>query len=302
MTSRVVFSTWGPAFGHDLRASVPDVRGSGFGGMQLDAGSRMLDLADLSSSARREIRHLFSTANLQLTSIRLDYGASGLGVGTDVDRLLDRTDAILNAAAELVVPVVCIDLGRLPPVQRATKPRPKVTQEMAGLLILPETTRIDEPEPEPVTTRIDPAIASHWHAAMGQLGEIADRYGAMVALSSSLSSFASLAGMIRQVDCPWFGVDFDPSMLTKDEWTLDETFDALGPLVRHVRARDAIKGEDRRTKPAIIGRGDVPWRDVLANLDGAGYTGAITLDPSELQDPRASAIAGLKQLSAILQS
>lgn len=269
--------------------------------MQLDAASRMIDLADLSSSARREIRHLFSTADLQLTSIRLEYGASGLGVGTDVDRLLDRTDAILNAAAELVVPVVCVDLGRLPPVQRASRPRPKVTPEMAGLIILPQSDKIEEPEPEPVTTRIDPAIISHWQAALGQLGEMADRYGIMVALSSSLSSFASLAGLLKQVDCPWFGIDLDPSMLTKDEWSLDETFDALGPLVRHVRARDAIKGEDRRTKPAVIGRGDVPWRDVLGNLDGSGFSGAITIDPSELQDPHASAIAGLKQLNAILQ-
>lgn len=300
MTSRVVLSVWGPAFGNDLREAVPHVRQSGFSGVQLDATSRMIDLSDLSSSARREIRHLFSTHQLQLCSIRLEYGPSGLGPEADVDQCLDRTDVILNAASELGANVVCIDLGRLPPVQKTVSPRPRITPDMAGLIIVPE---ISTPAPEPaVPTRVDPSLLSHWQAAMGQLGEMADRYGMMLGLSSALGSFASLSGLLKQVDCPWFGVDFDPSQLLKDSWSLDEVFDALGPLIRHVRARDAVQGEDRRTKPSAIGRGDVKWRQILSALDQAGYAGAITVDPSELPDPRSSAVVGLKQLQAILQS
>jgi sugar phosphate isomerase/epimerase len=304
MNSRVNFSVWAPAFGHDLRAALPTIRQAGFGGVQLDSSSAMLDLAGLSSSGRREVRHLIASQDLQLTSIRVDLGTAGLGVGNDVDKGLDRVDRLLNAAVELGGPVVCLELGRLPPVQRVAKPKPKVTQEMAGLLILPPSPESQPAEPEetPVPTRIDPAVVSHWQQAMGQLGEIADRYGAVAALGSTLSSFAGLSGLLKSIDCPWFGVDLDPSHLLRDAWTLDELFDDVGPLVRHLRARDAVAGEDRRTKPAIIGRGDVPWRDLLAHLDDAGFSGAITIDPSELMDPRAGALAGLKQLLAVVGS
>ncbi len=278
------------------------IQQAGFTGLQLDAASGAIDLPALSSTARREITRLFSSKDLQLTSIRIDLGSAGLGLGADVDRVLDRVDAILNAAAELNAAVVCVDLGRLPPVQRPVKAKPKVTADMAGLIIIPQSAQPELPDPEPMPTRIDPAILSHWQQAMGQLGEIADRYGSVLALASSLSSFTSLASILKQAGCPWFGIDFDPSMLLKDEWSLDEFFDELGSQIRHVRARDAIKGEDRRTKPTMIGRGDVAWRDVLQHLDGADYTGAITLDPSELTDPRAAAIGGLKQLKAVVES
>jgi len=33
-----------------------------------------------------------------------------------------------------------------------------------------------------------------------------------------------------------------------------------------------------------MGSGDTRWREMLANLDGAGYTGWITIDPMELAD------------------
>ena len=73
-------------------------------------------------------------------------------------------------------------------------------------------------------------------------------------------------------------------------------FSRLGPLIQHVRGRDAVCGADRRTKPASIGRGATKWDHLLSNLDGAGYHGWITLDPTELTDRLAAATAGLKYL------
>jgi sugar phosphate isomerase/epimerase len=98
--------------------------------------------------------------------------------------------------------------------------------------------------------------------------------------------------------CPWFGVDLDPIGTLRDQWPLDEIMSRLGSLIRHVRGRDAVAGAEGRTKPAAIARGDVKWRDLLNALNGAAYSGWITVDPLELQDRRAAAIAGLKQLKA----
>ncbi|MGN6726023.1 MAG: sugar phosphate isomerase/epimerase family protein [Tepidisphaeraceae bacterium] len=288
--------------GEDLRECVKRSRALGFEGLCVDAITRSLDLTTLSATGFRDVRHVFSGQDQALVALRAETGPDGLGPGSDTDRVLDRADGVLRAAAALGVTTVCLDLGRLPPAPRVTKPKPAVTPQMAGLLILPEPVAAPEPIEEPVPTIVDPAVTSHWTQAMAHLGEIADRYGVMLALSSTLSSFAPLQQILEQVRCPWFGVDLDTAGLLKDRWSLDETFDAFGPLIRHVRARDAVKGEGQRTKPAIVGRGDLPWRSVLQMLDAAGYHAAVTIDPTELADPPAAAASGLKQLKAFLES
>ncbi|HEY2584363.1 MAG TPA: TIM barrel protein [Tepidisphaeraceae bacterium] len=123
----------------------------------------------------------------------------------------------------------------------------------------------------------------------------------MLAFRSELSSFASLELALRQAACPWFGVDLDPVALLRDEWEADEFFSRLGPLVRHVRARDAVGGAGRRTKPAVVGQGSVPWEAVLGNLDQTGYQGWMTLDPVELTDRVGAAVAGVKYLRSVIE-
>ena len=66
-----------------------------------------------------------------------------------------------------------------------------------------------------------------------------------------------------------------------DEWNLDEIFSRVGSLIRHVRARDAILGGDRRTKPAAIGQGSVDWTGLISRLDHAGFRQWMTIVPME---------------------
>ncbi|HEX8323457.1 MAG TPA: sugar phosphate isomerase/epimerase [Tepidisphaeraceae bacterium] len=294
------FSTVARVFGDDLRQVAAAARLAGFEGLQIDAITRAIDLTALSGTGFRELRHILSAQAQRPVALRAETGAEGLGPKADVDRVLDRADGVLRAAAALAVPVVCLDLGRLPPAPKVMKPKPPVTSAMAGFLILPEP--VVEAEPEPAATKVDPALVAHWQRAMSALGDIADRYGVMLALASTQSSLASLDALTRGTPCPWFGVDFDPSALLRDEWTADELFDAMGPQIRHVRARDAVGGEGGRTKPAVLGRGDVAWRSILELLDASGYHAAVTVDSTELPDPPAAAVAGLKQLRAILAS
>jgi sugar phosphate isomerase/epimerase len=105
--------------------------------------------------------------------------------------------------------------------------------------------------------------------------------------------------VLRRADCPWFGVDFDPVAILRDEWDADEVFSAVGPLIRHVRGRDAVAGAEHRTRPAIIGQGDTDWPGLLARLDEAGYHGWITIDPIDLPDRTAAAQAGRKHIAEV---
>jgi sugar phosphate isomerase/epimerase len=118
----------------------------------------------------------------------------------------------------------------------------------------------------------------------------------MLAFSSALASFASLNAALASVRCPWFGIDLDPIAILRDEWDRHAIFSAVGPLIRHVRARDGARGAEKRIKPAAIGRGDVGWEQLLSLLDEAGYQGFITLDPMEMADRVGAVKSGITYL------
>ncbi|HEX4125918.1 MAG TPA: TIM barrel protein [Tepidisphaeraceae bacterium] len=292
------------ALGDDLRRAPLIARKLGAAGIMFAAATPRLDFTQLSASGRREILHVLRSQDQQLVGLRFELGKHGFGPGADVDQLLARLDRVMESAAGLGSVIVCVDLGPLPP----PPPRPRrptaISAEQAGAILVPETlTAIPAPDMttmEFMPPKVDPIFVAQVDAAMAELGAIADRYSATLAFASELASFAALAEVLRKANCPWFGVDLDPSAALRDDWTLDEIFAALGPLIRHVRGRDAIGTlENTRTQPVVIGNGQIPWPQVLHNLDAAGYHGWITIDPIGLTDRLAGAAEGIKCLRAI---
>ena len=288
------------AVSQDPRLAPARSRDAGFAGLLFDAYSPSLNVPDLSDSGRREFRHLLSAQDQRLVGLRWDAGPKGIGPGADVDQVIERLDRVMEAAAGLMTPLVCADLGPLPEPPPDVKPKSKVTPGMAGLILLPTAADVaaaKEPEATQSSHRPpDPGFVSQVDAALVELGRRADRYNVTVAFRSELASFAALQRALTQARCPWFGVDLDPVSVLRDDWDLDELFSRLGDVVRHVRARDAVRGADRRTKPAAVGRGNIDWGQLLGNLEGAGYVNWITVDPLELSDRTAAAAAARKHL------
>jgi sugar phosphate isomerase/epimerase len=293
------------AFSADPRVAPGLARTAGFRGLQFDARSNAVDIAELSGTGRREFRHVLSARNQELVGLRHDVGPKGLGPGADVDRELARLARVMEAATGLGSPLVCVDVGPLPEPLAAPEPeKPKVTKEMAGLILLPGADDVRAAKPQaagrPAAVRApDPAFVSQVGAALVELGRMADRTSTVIAFRSELSSLSALERALRAADCPWFGVDLDPAAVLADPWDLDEVFARLGSLVRHARGRDAVGGTGARTKPAVIGRGDTDWAHLLSNLNGADYAGWITVDPGELPDRQAAAAEAVRYLNAL---
>jgi sugar phosphate isomerase/epimerase len=288
------------ALSSDARAAATTARSMGFGGMLFDAYSLNLSIPELSQTGRREFRHVLASQDLQIVALRADLGAKGFGPGADVDRLIQKLDRAMETAAGLASPLACIDLGPLPEPIIATKPKPAITPEQAGLIILPTAPVVAE-EPSPrAASPADAALESSVNAALTELGVRADRYRVTVALSSSLASFAAVERAIAACRCPWFGVDLDPVAMVRDDWDADEIFSRLGALIRHVRGRDAVRGADRRTKPSIIGQGSVDWPALVHRLDASGYKSWLTVDPIELADRLTGARVGIEYLRSLL--
>ncbi len=291
------FAVNASALSTDPREAVTRGRELGFEGLLFDAFSTGLNITELSVTGRRDFRHLLSAQDRKLVGLRVDLGPKGFGPGADIDRLLWQLDKVLEAAAALTAPLVCVEIGPLPEPPKVVASQPKISASQAGLIVIPsfETTAPPPTQPPPPTAA-ELKFASSVDTAMSEAGVLADRYNVVLAVNSDLSSFAALQRTIAAARCPWIGVNFDPVSALRDDWELDEIFAQLGPLVRHVRARDAVAGFDKRTKPASIGRGDTKWDHLLANLEAADFHGWFTLDPGDLPDRPAAALSGLKYL------
>jgi sugar phosphate isomerase/epimerase len=285
----------------DLRNAPRLGRSMGFAGMVFDAYSPRLNLAELSTSGKRDFRHLLSAQHQQFAALAVDIGPKGILLGADVDRVIARVDTTMETAVGLGTKLVLVDLGPLPAPPQQPKPKKKVEADEAGLIILPPLSMgaIEAAPAEPVSGPADPDAFGQIDAAMEEVGERADRYGVTIAFRSDLASFAALERAIKSTSCPWFGVDLDPVAMLRDAWPADEIFSRVGGLIRHVRGRDAVVGADRRTKPAPIGRGSVNWGEFLANLDAVGYQGWFTIDSLELENRAAAAQAGLEHLGKL---
>jgi sugar phosphate isomerase/epimerase len=294
LAKQISYGVVAAALSADAQEAAEAANRAGSSGLLFDAATRGLDLTELSITGRRHFRQILSRQNQQLIGLRADGGVKGLSLGADIDRVLWRWDKILETAAGLESPLVCLDLGPLPTPSVTAAPKPIATTEQAGLIILP-TFSAPPAAPAPVQP-FDSALADQVDAALAELGRRADRYGVTLALRSELAGFAALHRALAAANCPWFGVDLDPVAILRDEWPIDEIFSRLANFIRHVRGRDATAGADRRTQPATIGKGSTNWPALLALLDDAGFSGWITLDPMELTDRPAAAISGLHVL------
>jgi sugar phosphate isomerase/epimerase len=282
----------------DVRQAPRLSRLAGFSGVQFDAFTPALNLTHLSATGRRDFLHSLTAQDQHLAGLRADTGPKGLA-GGDVDRILARLDTAMELAAALAARLLCVDIGLLPEPPREPSPAP-APPGAAGLILIPTAEEIAmtagssvaEAPPPP----IDPRLLSQVDGALTELGQRADRYGVTVALRAELASFAALQRALKSAACPWFGVDLDPSAILRDRWDRDQVFSRLGPLIRHVRGKDAVVGADRRTKPAIVGQGSIQWPRLLSDLDDAGFKGWLTIDPLELPDRAVAARAALAAL------
>lgn len=245
---------------------------------------------------------MLSAQDQRLAALAVDIGAKGIGPGADVDRVIARLDTVMETSLGLGTKLICVDLGPLPIPQQKPRPRKKIDPDEAGLIILPPPSmgEVEGAAPaEPISEAAETEGSGQIDAAMEEIGKAADRYGVTVAFRSDLASLAALERAIESAACPWFGVDLDAVAILRDAWSMDDVFSHMGGSIRHVRGRDALRGADRRTRPAPIGRGSMNWGDLMANLSAAGYEGWLTVDSLELENRKGAAQAGLEYLRSL---
>jgi sugar phosphate isomerase/epimerase len=297
------------ALDSDVRQAAQSAGALGAAGIQVPRSSPSLHLPDLSASGRRELLSVLRTSHLEIAGLKFDLDKTGFGPTSDIDAALERCEQMLEIAAGLNCRLVCVDIGPLPEPATVIEPKPAISAEKFGAIFIPESSETKGDTTLYIKGRVpfsskpfDSVFAASVDGALSELGNRANRYGVTIAFGNELASFAALGRALQSASCPWFGIDLNPVAILRDEWPQPEIFSRLGQSIRHVRARDAVLGADRRTRPAVVGMGSVLWEKLLANLDDAGYSRWITVDSLDLADQHGSAIAGMRHLKALLNA
>jgi sugar phosphate isomerase/epimerase len=219
---------------------------------------------EISTTGLRQIRKMLADAAVRVATVRFAT-RRGYHTPEDLDRRVSATKAAMRMAYELRAPFVVNSIGRVPA----------------------------EPDGEA------------WNSLMQvltDLGNFGARTGAMLLARTGTEEGATLAKLLASLEEGSIGVDFDPAGLIENGFSVDDAVRALGPYVRHVRARDAVRDRSQgRGVEVQLGRGSVDFPAVFGALEDFAFRGDVTIERNTTDDPEteiAQAVRYLKNLAS----
>jgi L-ribulose-5-phosphate 3-epimerase len=143
----------------------------------------------------------------------------------------------------------------------------------------------------------DPGFAK----MLKRLAEAADAFSAAkvsLALETGQETAPVLAGLLKKLNRPGVGVNFDPAnMVLYDKGDPIEALRVLGPWIRQVHIKDARRTKVRGTwgQEVAVGTGDVNWAAFFTSLKETGYAGDFVIE-REAGDQRVADIRTAKEV------
>lgn len=216
---------------------------------------------EMSGTGRRQFAHVLGEIGLQLASLDFPLRRPLW----DAERLDPRVEAIkqsMEFAYELKARVVTVRLGGLPGEADA-----------AGQSLLKDV--------------------------LADLARHGNHVGVTVAIGPGREPAARLAEILKSVTAGPIGVNFDPAATVMSGGSPVEAFQILREFIAHVIIRDAIRDTDGGGSEVPVGRGEVPWDEVLFFLQESDYPGWLTVDRAQGQDRAGDAGRALQYIQSI---
>jgi L-ribulose-5-phosphate 3-epimerase len=251
------------SFGQPIKEAMESASRLGLREVEMPATSGSVEPSELSRSGRRHLLHFTGGLGLHLAALGGDLGGNRFMDSSRVEQRLEKTRAILEMAAELRVPVVTTQLGRLDDqsIER-------------GFLV----------------------------EAVQVLADLADRTATFIALETAGTTPDKLAGLLRRVNSPNLGVCYDPASLLLEGSEPIAGIEAVANQILIARARDAVAGSPQRPgREVSLGTGQVDLTEYLANLDQAGYRNVPFIRRTESQRPIEDVVEAKRRLERMIR-
>lgn len=230
----------GELLSRNIRRAIELARQLGYSAVQLDAAGELAP-DQLSQTGRHDLQRFVASLGLQLSA-----WVFPARLAPDVDpaiekRLRDLAET-LRLAYQTGARLVIVSIGRVPS------------------------------DPEHPTRKVLIEFLT-------DVAQMADRLGATVAVETGNEPGEVLAELLRVVAAPTVRCNYDPANLFVKGYDPLRAFEALHEYVVHCHAWDARPDAtgDGGT-PVPLGRGDVPWPEILRYLREAAYTGCVVVE------------------------
>jgi sugar phosphate isomerase/epimerase len=247
-------------FAQPLKSALLLASQFGATGVQLDARNETKP-SEMSATGRRQFTHLLAEVGLAVASLDFPLRRPLW----DIERLDARIEALketMEFAYQLKARTVTVRLGGLP--DESDKP---------GLGLL--------------------------QTVLNDLARHGNRVGVMLAVGQGREPAPRLVEVLRTVTEGPIGVNFDPAAAMTSETSPAEALQGLGDLVAHVMVRDATRDFDGNGREVPVGRGEVPWVELLALLQEMNYRGWLTVDRTQGEDRAGDAGRAIQFLKSV---
>jgi sugar phosphate isomerase/epimerase len=246
------------SLGLPIRRGLVEAERLGVTGVEINAVG---DIASLSETGRRELRHLLRGHNLELTALGCPL-RHGLDVAEGQEERIDRVRKALAISYDLGARIVIVPAGKIPEDSKDSR-------------------------------------YSRLREALLALAQSGNRVGAVLALETGLESGPALRHFLDDFDTESLAVNFDPANLLMNGFDVTAGLQALQGRIVHVQARDArLAGANRVEVP--LGAGDIEWMGLLAALEDSDYRGWLTVQRESGANRLADVAAGVAFLRRLV--
>jgi len=233
--------------GMPLRRAVATAGRLGATAVEIDARGEMRP-SEMTGTALRHVRKILDDAELKVCAVSF-LTRRGYSTPDELDRRIAATKDAMRMAYQLRAPIVVNRIGRVP-------------EEPGG---------------------------RGWEILLEALTDLArhsDRAGAVLAARTGSEDGQTLAQLLSRLPEGGIGVDFDPAGLIINGHSALESLAAVGPYVRQVRVRDAVRDfAEGRGVETPLGRGTADFPALMGVLEDFGYRGYFTIDRQHSEDP-----------------
>jgi sugar phosphate isomerase/epimerase len=231
-----------------FRKSIGVAASLGATGVEIDARGEIRP-AELTQTALRELRRLFSEAGLRVVAVGF-HTRRGYDTADQIEGRIAATKAAMKFAAQLGAPVVINEVGHVPA---------ESTGRAWELLV----------------------------TALADLGNYGHHVGATLAAQTGSVSPADLARLIAALPPQAVAVDLDPGNLIIHGFSPREAVETLGAEILHVHVRDGVRDLARgRGLEVPLGRGTADFPALLGALEERQYRGYFTIARQDAEDPQ----------------
>ncbi len=221
----------------------------------------LLDPDRCGRDCRRRVVELVESYGLKISGLCAQLSSprrfGGLDDPEGLDLRVEKTCRVLEMAAEMGAPIVTTHPG-----------------------LIPEDPR-------------DPAYPVI-RGAILRVAKCAEDVGAYFCIETGMEPARVLRRFLDDLGSPAVRVNYDPANLLR--FGVEEVVrgvELLGPWIAHTHAKD----HNPRTGSATVGEGLVPWREYLAALRRAGFSGWLALE----DETGRNVVESLKRGRAFLQ-